>query len=773
MKILVNGREAVLKANASFEYVSENPLFTEAEDYTMEIPFPMKDCPQNISIFGPLHVKGVDISKVSFPCEIQTDAFVKSGILTITSVSDTEVKGQFLEGMSQQNFSSSLPDVYLTDLDFSQWDGTVGGWENYENSPEFGWDELVVYDKERDEYLSGRHIYLSHLIKLVAQAVGWNVDMSSLESIPMFKYILVANRRMETKWKWPKDPVRSLALSLPYWTVKEFFHQIELFFGCVCVLSDSAKTVTFRPCSNMLTESSVYPIDVTDDFSVELTETEEQASYRGNKGWKFPDECNPDKINACQEFLNDPKYSKLIKSLTLQEIYDIVYRASRGKATMPSFIDQNLYGLPTTLIYYLPEFDEYALVSAIEDVFVKRDEATSEAEHRFQLVDVINQYRTLGEGEELGIAPCPIGHHIANTDKAVESVVSPIPYDFTGKYPMTQLEIIEPGTQAFFWSSGVIGKVPAREECFLSGTLSASFEGLNWGKIWQDGGVAGRQVMYDMQILIDGKVVMSATYGAHLSLTSISGQQRLELQQVGDYPRILDTEFEIDQLSEHTIYARVRCVGKNFRESADISCQIWFEDVASRGKIIGAGVVDRSPILTIPVDPEEEISVGYNGVGYFEPKTALERIGEAKVEEKDKYFKNLWIVLYSSQEGETKKFAYTKKYEQAVYTVPVSDREGGWLMEDDKVKVYPFSAPFLQYPYTLTPADPSIKALSVLPKVKETKLYRYKFLAKTLPSPTSVFLIKGKRYACLKLTAQITVKGMSELVEGEFYEIID
>ena len=772
MKILVNGREAVLKANASFEYVSENPLFTEAEDYTMEIPFPMKDCPQNISIFGPLHVNGVDISKVSFPCEIQTDAFVKSGILTITSVSDTEVNGQFLEGMSQQNFASSLPDVYLTDLDFSQWDGTVGGWENYENSPEFGWDELVVYDKERDENLSGRHIYLSHLIKLVAQAVGWEVDMSALESIPMFKYILVANRRVETKWKYPKDPVRSLALSLPYWTVKEFFHQIELFFGCVCVLSDSAKTVTFRPCSNMLSESSVYPIDVTDDFSVELTETEEQASYRGNKGFKFPDECNPDKINACQEFLNDPKYSKLIKSLTLQEIYDIVYRASRGKATMTSFIGQNLYGLPTSLIYYLPELGEYALVTATEDVFVKRDEATQEAEHRFQLVEVINQYRNNGEGEELGIAPCPIGHHIVNTSEAVESVISAIPYDFTGQYTMEQMEIIESGTGARYWSAA-IGTVPQRDECFLSGTLSASFEGLNWGKIWTNGGVAGRQVMYEMQILIGGKVVASATYGAILYQTSINGYQQLELQQTGENPQISNTDIEVPLLSNQAISARVRCIGHNYRDSAPIKCQLWCNNVASRGKIIGAGVVDRSPILTIPVDPEEEISVGYNGVDYFEPMTAIERIGEAKVEEKDKYFKNLWIVLYSAQEGDTKKFAYTKKYEQAVYTVPVSDREGGWLMEEDKVKVHPFSAPFLQFPYTLTPEDSSIQSYASLPKVDETKLYRYKFLAKTLPSPTSVFLIKGKRYACLKLTAQITVKGMSELVEGEFYEIID
>ena len=122
MKILVNGREAVLKANASFEYVSENPLFTEAEDYTMEIPFPMKDCPQNIAIFGPLHVKGVDISKVSFPCEIQTDAFVKSGILTITSVSDTEVKGQFLEGMSTKSFAGDAINVYLDEIDFSAYD---------------------------------------------------------------------------------------------------------------------------------------------------------------------------------------------------------------------------------------------------------------------------------------------------------------------------------------------------------------------------------------------------------------------------------------------------------------------------------------------------------------------------------------------------------------------------------------------------------------------------------------------------------------------------
>ena len=206
MKILVNGKEAVLKASASFEYVRENPLFTEAEDYTMEITFPMKDCPQNILIFGPLHVDGMDISNVSFPCEMLDGAqFHKSGILTITSVSNTEVKGQFLEGMSQQNFASSLPDVYLTDLDFSQWDGSNRSSESLENFHSSRWADLIVWDSEEErpipmleQYINmdsteHRYIYLYHLVELVARLSGVTIDDSKLRAIPMYMNVVVVN----------------------------------------------------------------------------------------------------------------------------------------------------------------------------------------------------------------------------------------------------------------------------------------------------------------------------------------------------------------------------------------------------------------------------------------------------------------------------------------------------------------------------------------------------------------------------------------------------
>ena len=45
MKILVNGREALIKSGTSIEYVQENRFFNEADDYTLNITFPIAGCP--------------------------------------------------------------------------------------------------------------------------------------------------------------------------------------------------------------------------------------------------------------------------------------------------------------------------------------------------------------------------------------------------------------------------------------------------------------------------------------------------------------------------------------------------------------------------------------------------------------------------------------------------------------------------------------------------------------------------------------------------------
>lgn len=596
MKILINGQEAVLKADASFEYVSENPLFTEAEDYSLEITFPMKDCPKNILIFGPLHVDGVDISKISFACEIQDTHFAKSGILTITSVSETEVQGQFLEGMSQENFTSSLPDVYLTDLDFSQYDGTKGGWENYENSPEFGWEEMTVYDTEKEDYFDTHNIYLAHLIELIARVTGWQVNMDALNSIPMFRQILVVNARRPKKWENPVEYVRSLNLSLPHWTIKEFFRQIELFFGVVCHISSLDRTVTFKKCSSMMNPSGAVKLDVCDDFTVELST--EKTSYRGSTGVKLPSECNPNNINSCPNIMDLPRYSESIRHLTSDELLYAIYYARDGNFSYIGDDSEEWFGLDPCFLFYLTDLKRYAVVTKTDDV--QWDTGSDKPFRRIQQAEIINQFGFLGEGTELKISPCPI-------------------------------------------STGI---------------------------------------------------------GFYLDYS---------------YPK---------------------------------------------------------PQLAIPMDPEEIIIPYYSREDkYFNNTAMTEYLAAGIIDKEDMYYDKLWLVLCEERnlhEGgdEPEKFIYTRKYETFL-------RKSGFNTEGDEPVSLDYTARIVENPYTLIPSDPTIQSVAALPSVDETKLYRYKFLAQTLPAPTNIFLINGKKFACLRLTAHFTVNGMSQLVEGEFYEIID
>jgi hypothetical protein len=38
-------KQAALKKGSSIEYISENRIFTDADDYSMEIELPLADCP--------------------------------------------------------------------------------------------------------------------------------------------------------------------------------------------------------------------------------------------------------------------------------------------------------------------------------------------------------------------------------------------------------------------------------------------------------------------------------------------------------------------------------------------------------------------------------------------------------------------------------------------------------------------------------------------------------------------------------------------------------
>ena len=59
-----------------------------------------------------------------------------------------------------------------------------------------------------------------------------------------------------------------------------------------------------------------------------------------------------------------------------------------------------------------------------------------------------------------------------------------------------------------------------------------------------------------------------------------------------------------------------------------------------------------------------------------------------------------------------------------------------------------------------------------LGKIDKTRKYTFKWISKTLPDVKSVFLVNGRRFYCAVIKTQWSINGMSEELEGEFYEIL-
>lgn len=602
MKIIVNGQQAVMKKGSSFEYLSENPLFTEAEDYSFDIEFPMKDCPQNILIFGALHVKGMDISTVTFPCEITTGSFNKSGILTITEVNYATVKGQFLEGMSQNNFASAVTlNAYLNDLDFSDYDGSADTQQSYDRAMGEGWANLFVWDKNggqpifntvgamEDGIWIKRHVYLWKLLQLVCLKSNLTLDDSALQAIPMFKKVVVVNTMMPIVMDKRYGGFTPLARVLPHWKIKEFFDEVGKFFGCVFIYDSYSSKVSFVPYSSLYSMSNQLSLSVEDDFSVEMTDDE--TAFRGNKNYKLPDDSDPDKVNMCPWFFNKP-YLYLLDEITSGDFVRRVRSCAMGYQGAISEVNDG------RTLYKLSDIDKYAVITEKKEIKAEGAGEFSNPQYLFCKYEILDQFGDFREGDELGIAPCPMALR----------------------------------------------------------------------RSWQ--------------IPTDPPE------------TALNG------------------------------YAYKFAVLDMFRDKyVD-----WFNDEDRQ---------PQSPIMDVLKDGEDK---------------------------ETEYYKKLWCVLITENESPRGYHINTRKYEAdgTDYFAYIEDLE----LEDN------YSGNLHTYPYTLSPANPDIKANASLPKVDETKLYRYKFLASSLPSATAIYVIKGKRYACLRLTAHFTDTGMSELIEGEFYEIV-
>lgn len=59
-----------------------------------------------------------------------------------------------------------------------------------------------------------------------------------------------------------------------------------------------------------------------------------------------------------------------------------------------------------------------------------------------------------------------------------------------------------------------------------------------------------------------------------------------------------------------------------------------------------------------------------------------------------------------------------------------------------------------------------------LPRINPKHKYKFSFISDSIPNPRGIFNIRGRLYVCERITATLSDNGMSQLIKGEFYPVL-
>lgn len=370
MQIIIDNKQALIKEGSSFEYVSENRLFTGSDAYTLAITFPLKDCPQNLAIFGNINRKDISLNRIVFDCEIRDRSFSKFGSITVVETSETEVKCQFLEGRSEQNFDITFVGTYINELelgghvnttitnprdlmnpDFMDFKYVAMPWVNNNsdsglahNFVEYGRDAEgnIVWRYENINGLLGyRRVtfqpFLNYIIKKIAETIGYSIDITALEENEQTKYLLICNT-LPYGWR-----LLDFARALPHWTVEEFFSKLETFLNGEFNIDHRQKTIKFNFTEDILINKQEIAIDsVLEAFSTGLSNDGSDCEYLLNKSITYKSEdTSTYKYGDCQWYIDMAK-EQCVTFNTLEQLSDHIMSMKFSNGGF-QFSDSGLY----------------------------------------------------------------------------------------------------------------------------------------------------------------------------------------------------------------------------------------------------------------------------------------------------------------------------------------------------------------------------------------------------------------------------------------------
>lgn len=402
MQLLVNGRRAAIKPGSSFDYVAENPLFSGSEDYTLAITLPMAGCSSNLSIFGHLNRADVYTPENKFDAELRCGAFVKYGVVTVTHITDKEIKVQFLAGKSVQNFDKSFDDIYIDELrlgfpEFTKpsqispnaamdpaqrkFESVALPWVNNNSgilhNAVSGYGSASAYWKEPSKDLSWQP-YLYFIAKKICEVCGYSYDFRSWLGKPEYRYLVSCNV-LPPAWD-----LLDYARALPHWTVAEFFEKLESFMRCDFRIDHKFKSVTCSFLSDMIAEAGTVALDnVVDEFSVQISESKSSCNYIESRSYKYKDcDANMWKYYVCPNFIKvhgvQPACNYDTVSQLVTDLRDYINADSFGL---------NKYGVYAKL-YYAKSVDMHFIIRAYDYTSNHEDPPVYSPKFKLQPVNI-------------------------------------------------------------------------------------------------------------------------------------------------------------------------------------------------------------------------------------------------------------------------------------------------------------------------------------------------------------------------------------------------
>lgn len=323
---VINGMAAYPAASQSIKLTYANQYVTDDGEYSYDINFPMSIM-NNRRVFH--NVSRFDVSKVTQKfddCKLYVSGrLILSGVGTIISVTESEIKLQIVGGKSRikyndrmtkhyideiplgtadkpgydvdkgwsQKFKDKISEIYRLDEDKSKFLGVLGKWcfmpvrdETNDLIANFvGVDRTKQFIGYNAPFITNLAVQpnLMHIFRKVVEYEGYTLKRNDFDCKPWnLLYIASAYK------------TRELRKALPHWSSYTFIEEFRKLFNATIVFDDIKKTCSVINASELTTADSV-EIEPLDEYTTDYDEDGSfSTSSTANLEYNLGDSANRD-----------------------------------------------------------------------------------------------------------------------------------------------------------------------------------------------------------------------------------------------------------------------------------------------------------------------------------------------------------------------------------------------------------------------------------------------------------------------------------------------